>query len=212
MFRYQSAKSGKNGVFYRRKNGIEYTLVRVPKLLPARKRSRILTRTKWHFDYILPYFCSLFNDNFFDLMQEYLTHTLGGKELLVDVITVLKKEHLAATARKRKKKGVANQEVELSDDSDDSTFEENDDTSSEESDDSDGSDSSSESETESEDDENHAPTTGDISLGRVFRNIALNARSHVLNGATAKSQKQPQKKKKVKQSRRMPLQLLEVCN
>lgn len=95
------AKSGKNGVFFRRKNGVEYVLVRVPKLSRVSKKSKLLTRCKWYCDYVLPFFCSIFGDNFLELLKEYLVHTLGGKELLVDVIEQLKKDHQVATARKR---------------------------------------------------------------------------------------------------------------
>lgn len=99
--RYVAAKSGKNGVFYRRKNGEEYVLVQVPKLTIATKRSQLLTRCKWYCHYILPFFCSIFGDNFLALLKEYLVHTVSGKELLVDVIVQMKEEHRAATVRKR---------------------------------------------------------------------------------------------------------------
>lgn len=74
--------------------------MRVPKLTPVSKRSKPLTRCKWYCYYVLPYFCAIFGDNFLALLKEYLVHTVGGKELLVDVIVQMKQEHQVATARR----------------------------------------------------------------------------------------------------------------
>jgi hypothetical protein len=88
-------------LFYDKKGGEEYVLVRVPKLTRATKRSKVLTRARWYCDFILPYFCSLFGDNYLVILKEFLCHTLAGKEFLVGVIQTLKDEHQAATVRRR---------------------------------------------------------------------------------------------------------------